>query len=67
MEALFQSIVEQVPDAIIFADREGAIRVWNRGAEIIFGHCAAEVVGGSLDVIIPERLRRAAPEATTAP
>jgi PAS domain S-box-containing protein len=51
--------VEQAPDAIIFADREGAIRVWNRGAEAVFGYAAAEVLGNSLDVIIPERLRRA--------
>jgi PAS domain S-box-containing protein len=56
---LFQAIVEQAPDAIIFADREGAIRVWNRGAEAVFGYAAAEVLGSSLDVIIPERLRRA--------
>ena len=56
---LFQAIVEQAPDAIIFADRDGAIRVWNRGAETVFGYCAAEVLGNSLDVIIPERLRRA--------
>ena len=56
---LFQAIVEQAPDAIIFADREGAIRVWNRGAEAVFGYAAAEVLGNSLDVIIPERLRRA--------
>lgn len=56
---LFQAMVEQAPDAIIFADREGAIRVWNRGAEAVFGHAAAEVLGNSLDVIIPERLRRA--------
>ena len=56
---LFRAIVEQAPDAIIFADREGAIRVWNRGAEAVFGYAAAEVLGASLDVIIPERLRRA--------
>jgi PAS domain S-box-containing protein len=56
---LFQAIVEQAADAIIFADREGAIRVWNRGAETVFGYAAAEVLGNSLDVIIPERLRRA--------
>ncbi len=56
---LFQAIVEQAPDAIIFADREGAIRVWNRGAEAVFGYAAAEVLGSSLDVIIPERLRPA--------
>jgi PAS domain S-box-containing protein len=56
---LFKAVVEQAPDAIIFADREGAIRVWNRAAETVFGYTAAEVLGGSLDVIIPERLRRA--------
>jgi PAS domain S-box-containing protein len=55
----FRAIVEQAPDAIIFADREGAIRVWNRGAEAVFGYAAAEVLGNSLDVIIPERLRSA--------
>lgn len=56
---LFQAIVEQAPDAIIFADRDGAIRVWNHGAEAVFGYAAAEVLGKSLDVIIPERLRPA--------
>lgn len=57
--ALFQAIVEQTSDAIIFADPEGMIRVWNRGAEALFGFSAAEVIGHSLDVIIPERFRRA--------
>ena len=56
---LHQAIIEQAPDAVIFADREGAIRVWNRGAEALFGYGAAEVLGKSLDLIIPERLRRA--------
>jgi PAS domain S-box-containing protein len=57
--SLCQAIVEQAPEAIIFADREGAIRLWNGGAEAVFGHAAADVIGQSLDVIIPERLRRA--------
>jgi PAS domain S-box-containing protein len=56
---LFQAIVEQTSEAIIFSDREGAIRLWNNGAEIIFGFAAAEVMGQSLDVIIPEHLRKA--------
>lgn len=56
---LFQGIVEQAPDAIIFADRNGAIRIWNRGAVAVFGYSAAEVIGNSLDIIIPERLRSA--------
>ena len=46
-------------DAIIFADRDGLIQVWNRGAEAVFGFSAAEVMGCSLDIIIPERFRRA--------
>ena len=54
---LFEAIVEQTPDAIIFADCDGMIRVWNRGAETVFGFSAAEVIGSSLDVIIPERFR----------
>ena len=50
-------------DAVIFADREGSIRLWNRGAELLFGYAAAEAIGQSLDLIIPERLRRAHWEA----
>lgn len=42
---LFRAIVEQAEDAIIFADRDEVIRLWNRGAEVIFGYSAAEVVG----------------------
>ena len=56
---LFKAIVEQTPDAIVFADCDGLIQVWNRGAEAVFGFSAAEVMGCSLDIIIPERFRRA--------
>lgn len=56
---LFEAIALQIPDAVIFADRNGIIRIWNRGAEAVFGFTANEVVGRSLDVIVPERLRPA--------
>lgn len=56
---LFAAIVEQTPDAVIFADRDGVIEVWNRGAEAVFGFAAVEALGQSLDLIIPERLRQA--------
>ena len=39
---LHRAIIEQSQDAVIFADRDGVIRLWNRGAEIIFGWGAAE-------------------------
>jgi PAS domain S-box-containing protein len=54
---LCQHIVNTSQDAIIFADREGMIRLWNVGAETIFGYPAAEALGHSLDLIIPDRLR----------
>ena len=44
-------------DAIIFADKDGLIRLWNAGAEAMFGYRAAEMEGRSLDLIIPENLR----------
>lgn len=56
-EWLYKSIVEKAPDAMIFADREGIIRLWNLGAEAMFGYTAAEAVGKTLDIIIPENLR----------
>lgn len=51
-------IVEQAPDAILFADSGGIIRLWNQGAERIFGVSAANAIGRSLDFIIPEKLRQ---------
>lgn len=57
LPALFETLVQNAPDAIVYADAEGVIRFWNRGAERIFGFSAAEAVGRSLDIIIPENLR----------
>ncbi|HOD36684.1 MAG TPA: PAS domain S-box protein [Syntrophales bacterium] len=54
---IYRRIVEQTTDAVIFADRDGLIRIWNRGAEAVFGYPADEVLGQSLDIIIPEELR----------
>ena len=54
---LSQQILTLAPDAILFADREGIIRLWNQGAERIFGCSAEQAIGQSLDLIIPEKLR----------
>jgi PAS domain S-box-containing protein len=56
-EYLCQRIVADSSDAIMFADREGIIRLWNRGAERMFGYSPVEALGQSLDLIIPENLR----------
>lgn len=57
MNRLLEQLVNNAPDAILISDREGIIRFWNSGAEQMFGHTAAEAIGQSLDLIIPENLR----------
>jgi PAS domain S-box-containing protein len=57
MDRLLRQLVENAVEAILVADRQGLIRYWNLGAERMFGHTAAEAVGQSLDLIIPEKLR----------
>jgi len=54
---LCRRLVATSLDAIIFADKDGLIRLWNAGAEAMFGYRAAEMEGRSLDRIIPEPLR----------
>src|SRR5262245_56939374 len=56
---LFRLVVEQAPDGIIFADREGVIQIWNSAAAELFGYLPEEAVGRRLDIIIPKHLRRA--------
>jgi PAS domain S-box-containing protein len=56
---LWRAVIEQGPDALIFADREGTIKLWNARAEALFGYAAGEAIGRSLDLIIPENLRAA--------
>ena len=55
---LCETIVDQSSIAIVFGDRQGVIRLWNRGAEAMFGWTAAEALGQSMDMIIPEKHRQ---------
>ena len=52
-----EALVHALGDAVIVADPEGRVRLWTPAAERIFGYTAAEAVGCSLDLIIPERFR----------
>lgn len=52
-------ILEQMAEAVIYADPRGIIRGWNRAAERLFGHTAEQALGQSLDLIIPDSLRNA--------
>lgn len=55
--ALGRALAQDLPDAVILADRDNVVQYWNAGAERIFGFTAEEATGQSLDIIIPERLR----------
>ena len=54
---LCQQLVQECNDAIVYSDREGIIRSWNRGAEVMLGFSAEEAIGQSLDIFIPENQR----------
>ncbi len=56
-EAKFSGIVSISADAIILIDEDQKITLFNEGAEKIFGWSSAEVIGGPLDILIPERFR----------
>jgi PAS domain S-box-containing protein len=54
---LAQAVVREAPEAIVVSDPTGIIVLWNGGAERVFGYPAAEALGQSLNLIIPEKQR----------
>jgi len=51
-------LVEAVGDAVMACDAGGAITLWNPASQRMFGYTEEEALGKSLDLIIPERLRK---------
>lgn len=58
-EALAALLVDQAPDAVIFAGNDGVIQTWNAAAAAMFGYSEAEAMGQNLDIIVPEQFRDA--------
>jgi PAS domain S-box-containing protein len=56
------AIVESTEDAVIATDLDGTITSWNGGAEELYGHRAAEVIGRSVLLIIPNERREVVAE-----
>lgn len=54
---LCERIVEGAQAGIIFADEGGVIRLWNSGAEAMFGYTAAEAIGRTMELIVPDKHR----------
>src|SRR5262249_48145063 len=52
-----EQLVRSAGDAVVVADADGHIVVWNAAATRLFGHGESEALGQPLDLIIPERQR----------
>ena len=54
---LLRALVESSDDAIIGKVLDGTIVSWNAGAQRLYGHTAAQAVGQSITLIIPQGQR----------
>lgn len=54
-----EAIADSTTDALVAIDARGKVMAWNRAAEAVFGFAADEMVGQSLNAVIPERFREA--------
>ena len=53
----FQQVVEGAPNAMVMVDRAGSIVLVNEAAERIFGYTRRELLGRSVDTLLPSGLR----------
>ena len=61
-EGRFQSIVESVADGIVMVDGDGDIRLVNQGTVVQFGYSRDELIGQSIQTLIPRRYRERHPD-----
>ena len=54
----FNEFVEGSADAVLFVDKGGIIRFFNKQAETSFGYERSEVIGNPIEILLPERIRK---------
>ena len=59
---LFHEIVESSPNGVVLVDREGRISLINRETERMFGYARSELVGRSIETLVPLRFREGHPD-----
>jgi diguanylate cyclase (GGDEF)-like protein/PAS domain S-box-containing protein len=58
-EARFKALFQGAPDAIIITDKNSRIVLVNNQSITLFGYSMDELLGNSIDIVIPERFRQA--------
>jgi len=58
VEEKFQLAVESAPNAMIMANHEGRIILVNKQTERLFGYTRGELLGQSIDLLVPQRYRQ---------
>jgi PAS domain S-box-containing protein len=53
----YSGLLDALPDAVVIVDRAGRIVEFNARARVLFGHRRADVVGQSVELLLPERHR----------
>src|SRR5271169_2393083 len=57
-QPLFEHLFALLPDAVLLVDEQGIIRKANLQVERLFGYACSELLGNSVDLLIPERFRQ---------
>jgi PAS domain S-box-containing protein len=56
-EQLFRVAIESAPSGMVIVDSSGSIMLINRETEHLFGYAREELLGQSIEILLPERFR----------